>query len=149
MWEELAKRADSAQVLTNTVPARNEDALRVASEIPNARFIFIKRDLDDLSIRIYMRNYKSGNYYASDLQDIRDYLSWCHQMIDIMAEKMPLLSRVLTYEEMVDDPAAALAEAADLCGLQTSNSLLPSTGDDRGCADPYRDRIEAALRQCG
>jgi tetratricopeptide (TPR) repeat protein len=146
--EELAKRADSAQVLTNTLPARTQDALRAASEIPNARFILIKRDLDDLSIRIFMRNYKTGNYYASDMRDIRDYLSWCHQMIDIMAEKMPLISRVLTYEEMVADPAATLAEAAELCGLQASDAMLPSVGDDRGCADPYRDHIEAALRQC-
>ncbi len=69
-------------------------------------------------------------------------------MIDIMAEKMPLISRVLTYEEMVADPAAAQAEAAELCGLQVSDAVLPSIGDDRGCADPYRDNIEAALRQC-
>ncbi len=69
-------------------------------------------------------------------------------MIDIMAEKMPLISRVLTYEEMVADPAATLAEAAELCGLQASDAMLPSIGDDRGCADPYRDHIEAALRQC-
>ena len=145
--EELEKRADSAKVLTNTLPQRTEDALRAATEIPNARFVFIKRDIDDLTIRIFMRNYASGNHYASDLRDIRDYLQWCHDMIDVAADRMPDISRVITYEEMVVDPTAALAEVAGLCDLKMSGAALPSIGDDRGCAQPYRHHIEAARSQ--
>lgn len=143
--EELERRANSAKVLTNTLPQRTEDALRAATEIPNARFVFIKRDIDDLTIRIFMRNYASGNHYASDLQDIRDYLQWCHDMIDVAADRMPDISRVITYEEMVVDPTAALAEVAELCDLEMSGTALLSIGDDRGCAQPYRHHIEAAL----
>jgi tetratricopeptide (TPR) repeat protein len=144
--EELAERAGSARVLTNTVPARNDDALRAAVEVPNARFIFVKRNINDITLRIYMRNYKSGNYYASDINDIREYLIWCHDMIDAMALKMPKICRVLSYEEMVADPASAVTQAAELCGVGAFAGVLPVIGDDRGCADPYRDHIEAALR---
>ena len=143
--EELRKRAGSGKVLTNTLPTRNEDAWRVASEIPNARFIFIKRDLDDISLRIFMRQYKGGHFYASDLRDIRDYVTFCHQMIDVMAEKMPDISRVLSYEELVSDPSVALTMAAELCNLEVSGAPIPSIGDDRECAAPYRDRIKAAI----
>jgi hypothetical protein len=59
---------------------------------------------------------------------------------------MPAISLVLTYEEMVVNPAAALAKAAELCGLEVSGDALPPIGDDRDCAAPYRDRMEAALR---
>lgn len=146
--EELSKQAGSARVLTNTLPQRTEDALRAAAEIPNARFVFVKRDINDLTIRIFMRNYAKGNYYASDLHDIRDYLKWCHQMIDVWAERMPEVSRVINYEDMVVDPAGALREVAELCDLEISDTPLPSIGDDRGCAEPYRDFIQAELRKC-
>jgi hypothetical protein len=145
-FEELKKRSRTAKVLTNTMPGRSEDALRVAGEIANSRFIFIKRDIDDVSLRIYMRNYKRGNVHASDLRDIYDYVAWCHQMIDTTAKKMQAISLVLTYEEMVADPAAAVAKTAELCGLEVSGDRLPSIGDDRGCAAPYRDRIKTVLR---
>lgn len=143
--EELRKRAGSAKVLTNTLPTRTQDAMRAASEIPNARFVFFKRNIDDLTIRIFMRNYAHGNYYASDLSDIRDYLQWCHKMIDVMAAKMPDISKVVTYEEMVADPASVLVEVAELCGLDMPGDTLPDIGDDRECAAPYRDLIEAAV----
>ena len=143
--EELVQRAGAAKVLTNTLPVRNEDALRAALEIPNARFVFIKRDLDDLSIRIFMKNYAGGNYYSSSIANIRDYLTWCHDMIDAMAEKMPEISRVITYEEMVADPMAALKTTAELCGMETSGAELPPIGDDRSCGEPYRDKIEEAV----
>ena len=147
--EELAERAGGARVLTNTLPARTEDALRVASEIPNARFIFIKRNVDDISIRIFMRSYKSGHSYASDLRDIREYISFCHTMMEEAAEKMPTISRVLAYEDMVKAPGAALAQAAELCNIETSGSNLPSIGDDRGCAAPYQKFMAGALNPSG
>jgi hypothetical protein len=109
-------------------------------------FLFIKRDLNDISLRIYMRHYKAGHAYASDLRDIRDYVAFCHEMIDVMAGRMPQISRTIAYEEMVADPASALAAATDLCDLKTYDGVLAPVGHDRGCAAPYLDRIEAALR---
>lgn len=136
--DELRIRAGDAKILTNTLPGRNEDALRVACEIPNTRFVFVKRDLDDLSLRIYMRNYKRGNFYASDLNDIRDYLTWCHEMMGAMAEKMPGISRLVTYEDMIANPKAVLTEVCAFLDLQSGDATLPSLGDDRGCGVHYR-----------
>jgi len=143
--EELTQRAESAKVLTNTLPTRTEDAIRAAIEIPNSRFVFIKRDLNDLSIRIFMKNYATGNFHASKLSYIHEYLTWCHEMIDAMAEKMPEIARVITYEEMVADPKAALDMTAELCGLDASGVELPPIGDDRGCGQPYREKIKEAI----
>ena len=111
---------------------------------PNVRFIFVKRNLEDNVLRIYMRKYKSGNYYAYGLTSIRDHIDWYHQMIDVLAEKLPDIVRVIHYEEMVADPATAVGIAADLCGLEMAGRPLPSLGDDRGCAEPYRELMAAA-----
>ena len=46
---------------------------------------------------------------------------------------------------MVADPASALRVAADLCGLPMTDAPLPAIGDDRGCAEPYRQFMAAEL----
>lgn len=144
--EELAKRAGSARVLTNTLPQRTEDAVRVANEIPNARFVFVKRNIDDIALRIFMRNYARGNYYASDLGDIREHLEWSHALMDIAAERMPEIARVVTYEDMVSDPRRALEQVADLCGLRLDDREVPQIGDDRNCAAPYLSLMETLIQ---
>jgi tetratricopeptide (TPR) repeat protein len=143
--EELGRRAGSAKVFTNTHPARIHDAARVAAAFPGVRFIFVKRNLDDNMLRIFMRLYAIGNSYSYDLKATREHLLWYHQMIDTLAEKLPVISRVIQYEDIIADPAAALRLAADLCGLAVKDGPLPEHGDDRNCAAPYRALITTAL----
>jgi hypothetical protein len=141
----LGRRAGSAKVFTNTDPVRIHDVARVAAAFPNTRFVFVKRNLEDNMLRIYMRKYLGGNAYAYDLKSTREHLLWYHQMIDVLAEKLPDITRVVHYEDMVANPAGALGVAADLCGLPMTDAPLPMVGDDRGCAEPYRQLMAAAL----
>jgi len=145
--EELARRAGSASVFTNTHPGRIYDVARMVSVFRNVRFIFVKRDLDDVLLRIYMRRYNKGNAYAYDLKSARDHVVWYHQMMDLLAQKLPDIVRVIRYEDMIADPAAALRMAAELCGLPAHDGPLPPLGDDRGCAAPYRQLMAAELER--
>src|SRR6266851_3326609 len=88
-FEELARRAGSAKVFTNTHPGRIIDAAYIASAFPNVRFICVRRELEDNILRIYMRKYKRGNAYAYDPKSTRDYVVWYNQMIDLLVEKLP------------------------------------------------------------
>ncbi len=143
--EELAKRAGAARVFTNTHPARINDAALTVSVFPNVRFIFMKRDVDDTTLRIYFRRYRDGNGHSYDLTAAREHVMWYHQMIDLMAAKLPNHVRVIRYEDMVADPASALRVAAELCGLPMTDKPLPPVGDDRRCAEPYKQFMAAAL----
>jgi tetratricopeptide (TPR) repeat protein len=136
--EELARRAATAKVFTNTHPARIFDAALIANVLPNARFIFLKRNLEDIVLRIYQRRYREWNSYSYDLKATRDYVNWYYEMIDLMAQKLPNAVRVIHYEDMIADPSEALRTAAELCGLLMSEQQLPDIGDDRNCAEPYR-----------
>ncbi len=136
---DLARRTGSARVFTNTLPGRIYDAELIAMAIPNVRFLLVKRSLDDVVWRIFSTKYLAGNSYAYDLKAIRDYLNWYNTMIDLTAEKLPDIARVVSYEAMVDDPAAVLREAAELCGLDANEGPVPAPSHDRGCAAPYRE----------
>jgi hypothetical protein len=137
--EELAQRAGPARVFTNTLPGYIHNAALLASTIPNARFLLVKRDLDDTAWRIFLTKYLNGNPYAYDLKAIKDHLNWYNAMIDLTAEKLADIAEVVRYEDMVDAPATTLRNAAKLCGLSANDRPLPPLPNDRGCSAPYRN----------
>jgi len=143
--EELAARAGSATVFTNTHPGRIHEADILASAFPNPRFILIKRNVEDNVLRMYQRIYKTGHIYAYDLRAAREHIFWYQQMIDLLAQKFPEIVRIVHYEDIVTDPTAAVRIAADLCDLPMSDRPLTVIGDDRGCAAPYLQFMAAEL----
>jgi len=143
--EELTRRGTSARVFTNTHPARIFDAALIASVFPNVRFIFVKRELEDIALRMYQRRYREGNSYSYDLRAARDHVLWYHQMMDLLAQRLPENVRIIQYEDLVVNPTGALRVAADLCGLPMPEQLTLADGDDRGCAEPYRQFMAAEL----
>ena len=142
--EDLAERAAGAEGFTNTTPAYVEGALRIANLLPGARFVFMKRDLRDVVLRIFMKSYRSGNAYAYDLGTIREHVEWYDAMSDELAEKLGDQAMVVRYEDMVSEPEATLNAVAELCGLGRGKGSLPELGDDRGCAQPYSAQIDEA-----
>ena len=140
--EDLARRAGSARVFTNTLPSHIHNAGLIANVIPNARFLLLKRGMEDVAWRIYLTKYLSGNPYAYDLKAIRAHLDWYNAMIDLVAEKLPDITQVVSYEAMAEDPAATLRKSADLCGLGLGGGSVSPMPNDCGCSAPYRGYLE-------
>ncbi len=133
----LAGGQSDAIVHTSTNPS---DILQMASVIdfvPNSRVVCIKRNHDDLALRIFMSHYNSGNAYAYDLASIYEHLAIYDQLMDALATAAPDVVRIVTYEDMVTDPRATLTTVANLCGVSTGELGSVQIGDDRNCAAPY------------
>ncbi len=140
----LAQRVGSRKVFSNTLSTCIHDAAHIASVLPNVRFIFLKRNMEDNLLRIFMRNYTSGNPYAFDLKAAREHVLWFNEMIDLLAEKFSNIARVIRYEDMVANPAGALRVIADLCGLPMPERP-PAISGDVDCSAPYRELITREL----
>lgn len=136
-FEEINKRADGARIFTNTHPGLVQSVLRLVSVIPDSRFLFVKRDADDIALRIFMKKYRAGNFHSYNLEHVREYISWYYEMIDLLAERLPDHSRVIKYEDLIENPAAAIETAKEICDLGRDSTPALSLGDDRGCAAPY------------
>ena len=146
--EELTQRVGSARVFTITSAPYIHEAQLIASVFPNVRFIFLKRNVKDNILRMYQKKYRRGkNVYSYDLKAARDHVAWYLQMMELMAKKFPDIVRIINYEDMVANPAAAVRVAANLCDLSQPDGPLPEVGDDRGCAEPYHDFIRAELNR--
>ena len=144
--EDLARRMTAEVVFANTNSGCLFEAAHIASVFENVRFIFMKRNMQDNLLQIYMREYRSGNPYGYDLKAAREHILWHHQMADLMVEKFPNIVRLIQYEEMITNPSVCLRTAAELCGLPTPNGLLPTIAGDPDCSAPYRHLMMIELR---
>ena len=136
--KELATRTDGERVFTNTHPGLIHSVMRLASVLPNVRFVFVKRDIEDIVLRIYMKKYMESNLHAYNIENIRSYIIWYYDMIDALAARLPHISQVVSYEDIVADPGGITDRMLGLCGLSAVPGCTPEVGDDRGCALPYR-----------
>jgi len=135
-----------SNLLTNTSPGHIWDVPFFLKAISNMRCVFIKRDIGDLMLRIYMKHYRVGNTYSYDINVLEGYVNAYNKMIDALSETFPSVSCIINYEDMVANPAKALDEVCKLCGIIPNHSVLPQRiANDIGCAEPYRGMVKAAL----
>jgi hypothetical protein len=141
--DELARRVGSARVLTSTLSDHIHHVSTVASLIPNARFVLMRRRRQDTALRIYMSKYLRGNAYAYDLKSIAEYLAWYDAMIELVARTYSDAALVVSYEDMIADPNAVLDKVTGLIGLDVGAGPRPALVDDRDVAKPYEDLMGA------
>lgn len=126
------------QHLTNTNPGNIRYIGLIAQLVPSAKFIFVKRNRADQIFRIFLYNYDEGNRYSTDLTSIKEYIDWYEDMIDIWASKIPGQCKIVTYEELLEDPKGTIDSIAMFTNLEIDHHGL-QLADDRGCADPFRE----------
>lgn len=137
----LGRRAKNARLFTNTHPDRLRDVARLSATVPNCRFVFLRRRVKDLTLRIFQK--PEGSPYAYDLESIREYLTWYNDYISLLHARFSSTTLVLDYEAMIEDPRGALASVASLCGLTAPTPGVPALGDDRNCSWSYLDMMRA------
>lgn len=135
--KELEERTADKRVLTITSPARILDAYHLARIIPNTRFVFIKRDIDDVVYRMFNILYLTGNAHSYNLDAAREHVRLYYQMQDKLAELLPGITMTVNYEDMVQDTVAAVKSVQEFCGIDGNIGKLPDIGDDRGYAQKF------------
>lgn len=143
--EDLRARASGDSVFTNTHPGRIFDVYRLAQAAPEMRFVFVKRNVDDLALRIYMKKFQSGHPYAYSLPAIKEYVGWYNDMMTALEEKLEGIVRTISYEDIIENPKMVRNVVFELCGLGETQDNSPIIGDDRDAAHPYKDYVARAL----
>ena len=143
---QIVARADDAAIFTNTSRSKIIGVLRYATTIPGSRFVYIKRDINDLMFRIFATNYGSGNAYAFSIKTINEHIAWYDSLADILVEKFPNVSRVVSYDQLASDPNSMLTTVCELCGLDPKvNRVHIAPATDTGISRPYQAYIRQAL----
>jgi tetratricopeptide (TPR) repeat protein len=146
--EALSRHGGDARFLTITHPGAISDVGRLVDCVPEARFIFMKRDLDDNALRIFGYFYSPNtNQFASNIKDIYEYLDLHNRMIDNWLDKLGTKAMLISYEELAKNPEGTLERVCKFCGLKPPSKSELQTGNDTGCAEPYRKWLGDAQKQ--
>ena len=133
----LRKKNSSSAIFTITRPSLISDAVRIAAVIPNIRFIFLRRRLEDTLLRIFMKHYRSGNVYSYNLDAARQHILWYEELMNFVSRCFPEISFQVQYEELIENPVKVVGEAKQFIGINAAPMGIPEVGDDRGCAAPF------------
>ncbi|MEO0542867.1 MAG: sulfotransferase [Pseudomonadota bacterium] len=145
----LKQEDPQERFVTETNPALIGGAAQLAAALPDARFVFITRDRDDLAVRIFMTSYADGNPHAYDLGSIFEYIDWYEAMVDVLLDKLGDRAIHVRYEELVADPKAVTNKVFKLCGLDGAGLSVDPIGNDIGAALPYKSQLDAMRKQAG
>lgn len=146
--EALSRHGGDASFLTITHPGATSDVGRLVDCVPEARFIFMKRNLDDNALRIFGYFYSPNtNQFASNIRDIYEYLDLHNRMIDNWLEKLGTKAMLISYEELAKNPGDTLERVCEFCGLKPPSNPDLQTGNDAGCAKPYKKWLGDAQKQ--
>lgn len=141
--QQIREHASGNRVFTDTLPNNIHYAGGAVRANPNAFFIFVNRDPDDNALRCLQRTYGSGNAYSYNVAECRYYLGWYREMMQAWSERLPDRSLTVNYEELVSEPRRILEALSRAIGVELTTDT-PKPGDDRLCARPFREFMEAA-----
>ncbi len=139
------KLLGDAALVTNTSPGHIWDTPFFFKAIPNLRCVFVKRNPEDLMLKIFMKYYNEANTFSYDLRALQKYLALYYKMIDLVCEAFPTRCKVIHYDQLVADPKKSLEQMCALCDITPDYSSLPDIPDDRECSAPYRQMMAAEM----
>ena len=137
----LAANSDGATVVTNTNPGLIGSVGKLARALPEARFVFLTRNQNDVVLRVLMKKYRNRNHHAYNLKTTHQYVEWYDDMTAVLEKKLPGRALRIRYEDMLNDTASTVSGVLQLCGVETGALRLPEVGSDVGAAAPYSNYI--------
>ena len=104
------------KVLTSTNPGNIFYSDYLIDIVPNAYFVFVKRDFRDVSPEIFTSEYNSGNLYSYDANEISKYLDVYYRACDTLALKVPNRCLSVSFEDIIQAPENLVDQISGLIG---------------------------------
>jgi tetratricopeptide (TPR) repeat protein len=104
----------------------------IAQILPQAKFIYCKRNAMDNCVAIYRQNFIGHYPYAYDLSDTGAYYTLHETLINRFCEIMPSdRLYVAHYEALVDNPQEEIAKLLEFCKLDWQDGCMQFHKTDR------------------
>ncbi|MCA9310444.1 MAG: sulfotransferase, partial [Phycisphaerales bacterium] len=121
LWYANALLPDAPARLGEKTPHHEKYTARILDLFPQARFIHIVRDPRDVVVSLKKEHWMGGE----SIQRIAHHVAKVWRRQQDVAERLgPRVYRVLSYEDLVADPEAALRELCDFLGEAFDPAML-------------------------
>ncbi|ULB12687.1 sulfotransferase (plasmid) [Cereibacter azotoformans] len=115
---------DAAQVTDKSIQTHAWMGF-IASALPKAKFVVVRRDPRDTALSIYRNVFAENTHlYAYDLRDLGLYFRMFEELIDFWREKLPGGFHEIQYEDLVAHPEEESRRLIAACGLPWEDACL-------------------------
>ena len=105
---------ESYEVVTCTNPGSIFYSDYLIDMLPDTYFIFIKRDLKDVSPEIFTTEYKTENIHSCDANEISNYLDVYYRICQSLALKVPERCLTVSFEDIIRAPEYIVGQVSEL-----------------------------------
>lgn len=144
-YELIETHADGRRYVTDKFPANFLHLGFISMLLPEARFIYCKRDAMDNCLSIFMQDFGTGNYYANDLEDIAFYYR-CHEQVMAHWQHMfPDRLLQMDYERLVENQEPETRRLLKFLGLEWQAACLAFDKNPRKVATLSRWQVRQPM----
>jgi hypothetical protein len=133
------KTISNVNFFTTTTPGLISEAGLIYNLLPHAKFIFVKRNIEDTAFRIFCKQYKDGtNRYSYDIKNAITDIIYYHKMISIWSNKFEKKRCItINYEDLILNTNELAEILRQFCGIENGAISAPEISDDSSCSSPY------------
>ncbi|MFT5422675.1 MAG: Flp pilus assembly protein TadD [Phycisphaerales bacterium] len=118
----------------------------MSAMMPNARFIFSRRDPRDVCLSCYFRNFRAEHGYSTDLKVCGQYCQEVFKMAEYWGETLAEAADEpvwmdSTYENLVSDPEPNARKLFELIGLEYDSGVVEIEKEDRNAPTLRTDQV--------
>ncbi len=118
------------RLFTDKMPTNGFRLGLMARLFPNARIVFLRRDLRDCAISSLFTLLPNAYTYTQRLDWFGHYAKTYYQIIETWRDMLDIRFLEINYEELVGDPEPQVRRLLDFAGLEFQASCLHPEGGD-------------------
>ncbi len=144
----ISSHSPESRFFVNTMPSNYRFIGMIFEACPAARVIYCRRDAFDNCLTVFFYRYKNGNGYSYNLQKTGSFYAGYQEMMTHWRSLYGDRVYPVRYEELVRNPAEAVAGIFKYCGLEYDPAAIDIdfNTDEIGCSKNYESQLEP-LRQ--
>ena len=137
------------RVVTSANPASVFYADYLVDMLPNAYFLVVRRDTQDLSAEIFTTQYnaRSRNYYSHNKNAISNYLSVYKEICGVLQSKVPDRCVSVNFDDIIGSPEDALKRIGELVSQRFDVGSRNKRSTMLNSASIFRDHFAKLSRE--
>ncbi|MEH6503414.1 MAG: sulfotransferase [Cycloclasticus sp.] len=135
------EEAQNSSIFTTTTPGLVASVPTIIHALPNAKFIFLIRDYQDIALRMYFTHYNNSNHHSYDFKWSLNYIKWYYELVDTWKKKFPSSVMTINYESLIADPAEQIKTILDFLDIKEAVPESITLPNDCGFSTPYEALI--------
>ncbi|PHS71822.1 MAG: hypothetical protein COB22_06515 [Cycloclasticus sp.] len=131
------ENAQDSSIYTVTTPGLVTSVPSILSALPNAKFIFMKRNVHDIALRMFFTHYSNANYHSYDYKWCLNYVEWYYKLVDVWQNKFPDKVILIDYKTLVNNSAEQLKVILAFLEIEKPAPVDFGIPNDIGVSEPY------------